>query len=216
MSGRARHCRPGLQRARARSAAERTPTGAGVAGIALAAAALLAGAATPAAAQEETPPAAEAPEPGARPEADPDDVGSIDAIVLALYDVISGAAGEERDWDRFRSLMYPGAVLLPAFPEQGEGPAPMTVEEFVESSREYTEEEGFFERELARSVQRYGPVANVFSTYESRNEPDAEPFVRGINSIQLVHDGDRWWVAHIAWTDEREAGPIPERYGGEG
>lgn len=164
---------------------------------------------------EEEPPAAEV-DPADRPEAAPSDVESIDAIVLALYDVISGPAGEERDWDRFRSLFWPGAVLLPNFPEEGDGPAPMTVEEFVETSREYTREQGFFETELARTVQRYGPVANVFSTYESRNEREEEPFVRGINSIQLVHDGERWWVAHVAWTDEREAGPIPERYGGDG
>lgn len=157
-----------------------------------------------------------APAVGDRPTADPADVESIDAIVIALYDVISGAKGEARDWDRFRSLMYPGAVPLPNYPGQGDGPRPMTVEEFVEWAKQSVQQEGFYESEVDKTVQRYGPVANVFSTYESRRAPDEEPFVRGINSIQLVHDGERWWVAHIAWTDVREAGPIPERYGGGG
>lgn len=157
-----------------------------------------------------------APTVGDRPAANPADVESIDAIVTALYDVISGAKGEARDWDRLRSLLYPGAIFLPNYPGQSGGPRPMTVEEFIEFANQSIQQQGFYESEVDRTVQRYGPVANVFSTYETRRAPDEEPFVRGINSIQLVHDGDRWWVAHIAWTDVREAGPIPERYGGQG
>lgn len=108
------------------------------------------------------------------------------------------------------------AVLMPNFPERGEGPRSMTAEEFIEGASEAIRKQGFYENEIARTVRRYGPVANVFSTYASRRAEDAEPFVRGINSIQLVHDGTRWWLAHIAWTDEREAGPIPEPYDGAG
>ena len=37
-----------------------------------------------------------------QPAADPADVASIDAIITAVYDVISGDAGVARDWDRFR------------------------------------------------------------------------------------------------------------------
>lgn len=156
------------------------------------------------------------PESADRPAADASDVESVDAIVTALYDVISGAKGEERDWDRLRSLLYPGAIFLPNYPGQSGGPRPMTVEEFIEFAKESIGQQGFYESEVHRTVQRYGPVVNVFSTYETRRAPDEEPIVHGINSIQLVLDGDRWWVAHIAWTDVREAGPIPERYGGGG
>ncbi len=42
-----------------------------------------------------------------RPTAKPSDVESVDAILKALYDVISGPAGQKRDWDRFRSLFLP-------------------------------------------------------------------------------------------------------------
>ena len=43
-------------------------------------------------------------------EANPADVASIDAIMKAVYDVISGDAGQKRDWDRFRSLFYKDAA----------------------------------------------------------------------------------------------------------
>lgn len=147
-----------------------------------------------------------------RPAADPADVGSVDAVVAALYDVISGPAGEPRDWDRLRSLFLPGAQLVPVGGESGK-PQPMTVEEYVRGASEYFAENGFFEREVARSAHRYGPVVQIFSTYESRHSPDdAEPFARGVNSIQLVHDRERWWIAGIAWADTETAGPIPDRY----
>ncbi|MFW6193509.1 MAG: hypothetical protein ACOC83_08470 [Gemmatimonadota bacterium] len=157
----------------------------------------------PTAAQEEAP---------APPEAEPADVESIDAIVTALYDVISGPAGEERDVERFRSLFLPGASLVPVSSQTGE-PQRITLDEFIESSIPFMEENGFFEEEVASTVERYGHLAQVFSTYASRNETDEpEPFVEGINSITLVFDGERWWVTHIAWNDTNLAGPIPEEY----
>lgn len=157
----------------------------------------------PVAAQEEAP---------AWPEADPADVESIDAIVTALYDVISGPAGEARDVERFRSLFLPGASLVPVSNQSGE-PQRITLDQFIEGSIPFMEENGFFEEEVARVQERYGHVAQVFSTYASRNAADdPEPFVEGINSITLVHDGDRWWVTHIAWNDTNLAGPIPEEY----
>jgi hypothetical protein len=74
-------------------------------------------------------------------------------------------------------------------------------------------EAGFFETELARSSESFGPIAHVFNTYESRHAPnDAKPFQRGINSVQLVHDGQRWWVASLLWRAEGEQSPLPERY----
>ena len=52
------------------------------------------------------------PDARAVPPAKPDDVKSIDSIIAATYDVISGPAGD-RDWDRFRSLLIPEARLIP-------------------------------------------------------------------------------------------------------
>lgn len=152
-----------------------------------------------------------------RPEADPADVRSPDAIVDAVYEAISGAAGEARDWDRLRSLFRPEGRLVPTGrgPESESGYTVATVEEYIESAGQAFAEEGFYEREIHAETEQFGDIAHVFSTYESRRSPDdAEPFQRGINSFQLWYDGDRWWILHIAWHPEREGAPIPARYGG--
>ena len=150
------------------------------------------------------------------PAADAADVASIEAILTAVYDVISGPAGP-RDWDRFASLFAPGARLIPIAHPDGGSPAlrPMTPAEFAERSEPFFQENGFFETEVARAVETYGHLAHAFSTYESRATPDAEPFDRGINSFQLFHDGTRWWVVSIYWDSERAGHPIPDRYLGE-
>ena len=146
--------------------------------------------------------------------ADPADVEGIDAIVLAVYDVISGPAGAQRDWDRMRSLFAPGARLIPSGRRQsgGFGHRMVSLEEYISSSGPVLEQNGFFEVEIHRVTEEFGNIAHLFSTYESRrNVDDPEPFVRGINSFQLHHDGERWWILNIFWTDERTA-PIPPKY----
>lgn len=147
-------------------------------------------------------------------EQDTSDVASIDALVGALYDVISGPAGETRDWARFRSFFVPGARLIPTGrTQQGrEVLRTFTVEEYIQGSGPILEDRGFFEREINRVVERYGNIAHVFSTYESRWLPDADPFDRGINSIQLWWDGERWWIATILWDAESSGTALPGEY----
>jgi hypothetical protein len=175
-----------------------------------AALALVLGAATgnPAAAQD--PPAA----PVAAPEARAEDVASPDAIIAALYDVISGAAGEKREWDRFRSLFIPGARLIPTGrrPDGSVGHAVLTPEDYITRSGKLLEERGFFEREIGRTTAEFGAMLHAFSAYDSRWREDEEPFARGINSIQLLNDGKRWWVVTVFWDAEREGQPLPEKY----
>ena len=149
------------------------------------------------------------------PEADSDDVESVDSILTALYDVISGPAGQARDWDRFRSLFIPEARLIPTgrSAEGEHGYRVWSPGEYAEQAGASLEQAGFFEREIARSEERFGPVVHAFSTYDSkRNADDPEPFARGINSIQLMHDGDRWYVVTIYWAAERPDLPIPGQY----
>jgi hypothetical protein len=160
-------------------------------------------------------PAAAAPTQAAPPPARPADVASSEAIIAALYDVISGGRNQDRDWDRFRSLFTSGARLIVGAPSP-DGRVPsrnMTVEEYIVSADPFLKRDGFWERELARRVERYGNVAHVFSTYESRvNSADSPPFSRGINSIQLITNGERWWVVTILWDFERPGNPIPAQY----
>lgn len=158
-------------------------------------------------------PAASAPA-AATPEAKKEDVASMDAILGALYGVISGPAGQARDWDRFRSLFTPGARLIPTGRTQ-EGQPRITVIDpdgyIARSSNALSQ--GFFEKEISREVQQFGAVTHVFSTYESRHKADdAQPFARGINSIQLYNDGTRWWIVTVYWQSERPDTPLPAKY----
>lgn len=150
----------------------------------------------------------------ATPSANPADVGSIDAIIAAVYDVISGPAVKKRDWDRMRSLFAPGARLIPTGPRPtGFGSRVLTVDEYIERSSPFFEREGFFEKEAARVTEQFGQIAHAFSTYESRHAADdAKPFQRGINSIQLMNDGKRWWILTIFWQAEDEKTPLPAKY----
>jgi hypothetical protein len=152
--------------------------------------------------------------PAAPPAAAPADVGSVDAIVKALYDVISGPAGQSRDWARMRSLFHPdGRMAAMVKGQEGMQPRLLTVDDYVRRSGPMLERDGFFEREIVRTTEAFGHIAHVFSTYECRRKADdAEPFLRGINSLQLVQQQGRWWVLQILWEQERDAGPIPAQY----
>lgn len=145
----------------------------------------------------------------------PDDVQSLDAIVAALYDVISGPAGQKRDWDRFRGLFVPGARLIPTIyrPDSAATVRMLDPDGYATGVGPRLEANGFFEKEIARRTERYGGVVHIFSTYESRRKADdATPFARGINSIQLLFDGKRWWIVTIYWEGERPSNPIPDAY----
>lgn len=171
--------------------------------ITLAAAALLS---APIAAQEAT---------TTPPPARPEDVASVDAVLKALYDVISGPAGQKRDWARFHSLFIPGARLIPTGKAQDGSirHRVQTPQEYQESSGAMLEQRGFFENEIQRVSETFGNVTHAFSTYESRaKREDPQPFARGINSIQLLNDGKRWWVVSILWDSERADNPIPAKY----
>jgi len=149
------------------------------------------------------------------PSANPADVNSLDAILAAVYDSISGAKGKTRNWDRFRSLFVPGARLIPTFkrPTGEFTTRALSPDEFIASSGKFMEEQGFFERGVANHVETFGNIAQVFSVYEGRHDTaDPKPFVRGINSIQLMNDGKRWWVVTIFWQAEDAANPLPEKY----
>lgn len=156
------------------------------------------------------------------PKARPDDVKSVDALMAALYDVISGPAGRPRDWDRFRSLFLPDGrlgVIRHAAPAADGKPARtddvvfLTPQDYVDRDAPYFQTHGFFERGIANRVEEFGNLVSVWSTYESRNAADdPKPFVRGINSLQIVKAEGRYWVASILWDDERSGVTLPEKY----
>lgn len=138
---------------------------------------------------------------------------AIESTVLAVYNVISGPAGR-RDWDRFEALFAPGARLISTRRKDGVVTAAViTPKEYATKAGTYFADHGFFERPVANHSQRFGDIAHVFSTYESRHaSADEKPFARGINSFQLVRIGDDWKVLTIFWEEEDPAHPIPAEY----
>lgn len=147
--------------------------------------------------------------------ADPKDVSSPEALIAAVYDVISGPAGQKRNWDRMRTLFVQDARMIATGKRQnGEiTRRVMNVEDYIVSSGPYLEKEGFFEKEIGSTKEQFGNIVHIFSAYETKKTAaDEKPFMRGINSIQLWNDGKRWWVVTILWQSENPGTPIPEKY----
>jgi hypothetical protein len=142
------------------------------------------------------------------------DVASETAIVTALYEAISGPACQHRDWDRFRGLFAPGGRLIPTVNVNGaRGVRVETPDEYANSVKGGMEEFGFFEREISNTGESFNGVVHRFSTYESRRKAsDEKPYARGINSIQLLNDGKRWWIVTVYWAGERPNALIPDIY----
>jgi hypothetical protein len=177
------------------------------------AAAAQSSAASPATASQQTQPKPPQDLSAQVPAPKPDDVKSIDSILAALYNVISGPAGE-RDWNRFRSLFLPGATLTSAGKDR-EGNIhvrPRSVEDYVKNAGGYFAQHGFLESPIVSRVQTFGSIAHVFNSYESRGAAGEAPFARGINSFQLAHDGKRWWIVSVLWDEERPDNPLPKEF----
>ena len=134
------------------------------------------------------------------------DSSSSESIIHAAYELISGRAGEPRDWNRWRSLHAPGARLIPIGTAEGGPRTPnvMSPDEFIESRSRIFEKEDFYEWETAREELRFGQLVHVWSSYEAAREPNGAPIRKGVNSIQLWDDGSRYWILSVAW-DAAEA-----------
>lgn len=148
-----------------------------------------------------------------RAAADPADVATLDDIIRAYYEVVSGPAGESADRARDQTLHLPDALV--GVPGQDEDGNPvlvtMTLDDYHDQSGG-ARAEGFFEKEIHRVVSRFGNVAHVMSTYSSAKTPGGEAFDRGINSIQLTWRGDRWYIVSWIFDSERPGNPIPKEF----
>lgn len=148
-----------------------------------------------------------------------DDVASPEAIVDAAYEAIGRRPGEHIDWTRFRSLFLPEARLIPNLEQTGGEFRVLSPEDFIAWIDGFNanivgtpNDRGFYEEGVHAHVERYGDIAHVMSTYVKHFHGDDTVLGRGINSFQLVHKDDRWWIVGIVWDEESGAGPIPERY----
>lgn len=141
------------------------------------------------------------------------DTQTLESTITTLYEVISGGPGIQRDWVRFKNLFKPESKLIPTRKDdQGNlGIKVISPDEYVElfTSRIPA---GFFERELTKKVEEYGTVAHVFSTYETKEKKEGPVTNRGINSIQLFKDKDRYYILNIFWCAESMGFELPEKY----
>jgi hypothetical protein len=144
----------------------------------------------------------------------PEDVATLDGILRAFYDVISGPAGQPRQWSRDRTLYIPDVHFVSLSTDSAGHVHANVVDHqmFVDRSDASLVRRGFFETEIHRTTTRFGNVVHAFSTYEMRERSDGPVFGRGINSIELFWDGTRWWISAAQWDDERPDNPIPKEY----
>lgn len=148
----------------------------------------------------------------AKVDANPSDVSSIDGIIRAFYETIRGPKGQPRQWSRDRTLYIPD-IRFVAMSEQGGKirVGIMSHSQYVNATNDNFVSNGFDEREINRVTRRFGNIAHVFSTYEFTND-DKTDKGRGLNSIQLYWDGNRWWISSASWDDERPSNPIPKEF----
>ncbi len=148
----------------------------------------------------------------AQPPAVSTDVATVDSIVSALYQTISGPVGQPRQWARFYSLLDPAVQFIPTGCDSA-GHCHrriFTAEQYQQAADSLLQALGFREQSLVNHVERYGNIAHVFSSYASFRRDETTPFQRGINSIQLFWDGHRWWIVSVFWDGERPGNPLPQ------
>ncbi|ALJ03776.1 hypothetical protein APS56_00805 [Pseudalgibacter alginicilyticus] len=144
-----------------------------------------------------------------------DRVKTLDSTLETFYAVISGEKGAKRNWTLFKYLFQPNAKLIPSG-KNSEGfhlVSYLSPADYIKKSEAWLKEQGFFEKEISRTINTFGNIAHVFSTYEAYySHTDEEPFMRGIHSFQLVNDEERWWIVNVFWNLETPDSPIPNVY----
>ena len=143
--------------------------------------------------------------------ADPADVATLDGIMAAFYDIVSHDANEPVDWARDSTLYLADLRFRIAQPTP-DGMRVRILDHGAFATLFGDATEAFYEREVHRVTHRFGPIAQVWSTYEWRTTPDGPAGGRGINAIDLYFDGARWWIGSASWTAETPANPIPAEY----
>jgi hypothetical protein len=145
----------------------------------------------------------------------PEDVSTIDGMVRAYYEVVSGPADKQREWGRDRTLYIPGIRFL-IFREDKDGRTSvrtLTHQQFVEESEAAMAGKAFYEREVHRIAHRAGDVVHVLSTAEQKYSPDGPVEGRSIDSLEMYWDGWRWWITSAnIWEVETKAHPLPTEF----
>ena len=144
------------------------------------------------------------------------DVGSIEGIVRASYEVISGPAGAPRDWRRDSTLYAPNATFTALSEVEGKPVATsVTAEEYRRMVNGRLVANGLFQRQIGARIERFGNVAVVRSVYELRRSAAGPVHQRGVNYFTVYFDGTRWWITSMVWDEERPHNPLPKTWVGK-
>jgi len=137
--------------------------------------------------------------------------GTIDELVKALDDAVSGPADKDRTC--LHELILPEGRLIPMSkgPDGKLAPKVLTVDDWINRVKARGHEV-LHERQVKYSVDTYGQIAHLWSTYELHLSSDDKTTIRGINSIQAVYDGAQWKVIEILWKAEGPSEPVPQKY----
>jgi hypothetical protein len=132
-------------------------------------------------------------------------------LIKAVDDAISGAGNKDRTC--MKQLFTPDARLIPVVKGQDGKWAPhiLTVDDWIARVAKRGDQV-FYEKQIKYSVDEYGHIAHLWSTYEIRDTPDGKATVRGINSMQAVYDGAQWKLIEILWQAETPDQPLPAKF----
>jgi hypothetical protein len=144
----------------------------------------------------------------------PDDVSSIDGMIKAYYEVVSGPAGQPRDWGRDATLYIPGIrfVMIGKNKSGKTDSQSMSHQEFVDGGDASMVVKGFYEHEIHRITHRAGDVAHVLSTSEHTGSPNGPAQGRSIDSLDLYWDGSRWWIASATIWEVAPGDSLPSEF----
>lgn len=139
-----------------------------------------------------------------------DETAAVEATIHAVYDVISGPVGEERDFERMRALYMDGAAMGAVGPGpdgQGRGRV-ITLDDYIERSGPWLVENGFVEVPTRTDISVWGEIATARSAYEGTNSATGETFLIGVNFITLFKIEGEWKIASILWRTETDDWPV--------
>jgi hypothetical protein len=145
----------------------------------------------------------------------PADVSTIDAVLKTYYEVVSGPAGQPRQWARDRTLYIPEIRFI-ELTEDRKGNAAarsMTHTEFVETSDAALGKSAFYEHEIHRITYRFGNIAHVLSTAEQQAAPEGPAIGHSIDNLELFYDGHRWWIVSAnIWNPASPGQALPKEF----
>jgi len=132
------------------------------------------------------------------------DFTTVDSVVEALYRGVSFSPGGGPDYELIRALFHPRGYVTAPKEDTAGSITPTTVDQFVIRLDASLKAEGIFdvgamEQEINRRTLIFRRIAHVFSSYQFTLLGSNTPLARGINTLQLVYDSDRWWILSLSW-----------------